>query len=51
MLPAEIINVIWVMTTFSTLGKNEAFDSLQFEFNIVLIFNLNGECLNFEVIL
>ena len=47
-LPAEIINVIWVMITSSTLGKNKAFDSLQFEFNFVLILNLNGEYLNFE---
>ena len=50
-LPAEIINVIWVTITSSTLGKNKAFDSLQFEFNFVLILNLNGEYLKFEVIL
>ena len=38
-----MINVIWVMITSSTLGKNKAFDSLQFEFNFVEILSLNGE--------
>ena len=36
------------MITSSKLGKNNAFDSLQFEFNFVLVLNLNGEHLNFE---
>ena len=46
-----MINVIWVMIISSTLGKNKAFDCLQFEFNFVVLLNLNGEHLNFQVIL
>ena len=42
-LTGEMINVIWVMITSSTLGKNKAFDSLQFKFNFVEILSLNGE--------
>ena len=45
-----MINLIWVMMTSSTLGKNKAFYSFQFEFNFILeVLDLNGEYLNFGV--